>query len=89
MKALYVEPTSERTWNRPADTSAAEAHRFLQDAVNDYSLQYQQRYITPSNMLADLDKELFDALTALPNRPTLPLPVHPAWPINEKQALAE
>ncbi len=60
MSALYVEPESETQWNRPADESSPlAAHDFLQDAVNDYSVQYHQDYInSQDSILKDLDPEL-------------------------------
>jgi AbiV family abortive infection protein len=78
--ALYVdvEPLSGNKWNRPADTTASLAQKFMQEAVNDYALQYDQGYITsPSSILKDLDLELYNALEQWPDRPQL-LP--PVWP---------
>jgi len=78
MRSLYVEPTSSSDWNRPADVSVADAHSFLQDAVNDYSGRYNQGYITSEqSILKDIDQELHDALDRLTDRPQLP---PPAWP---------
>jgi AbiV family abortive infection protein len=50
MRALYVEPKSSTDWNRPADVSATDAHRFLQDAVNDYaSLSSRLHHVRSAN----------------------------------------
>jgi hypothetical protein len=79
MSALYVEPLSNGLWNRPATAiSSSAAERFLTDAVNDYAVQYSQRYITDDDpMLKHLDGELFRALEQWSDRPTLP---RPEWP---------
>ena len=79
MSALYVEPLSDNHWNRPAIAiSRSAAERFLIDAVNDYAVQYSQRYITDDEpMLKHLDEELFCALEQWSDRPTLP---RPEWP---------
>lgn len=69
---LYVEPICEGSWNRPASISAGRVHEFLQDAVNDYSVQYHQRYIIGEQpTLADVDCELYTALEKWPDRPAL------------------
>jgi chaperonin GroES len=80
MQALYVEPISEREWNRPANISALAAYEFLVDAVNDYSLRYDQGYTSPSGMLKHLDPELYRSLEEWADRPQLPLPGHPPYP---------
>lgn len=81
MRSLYVEPTSSSDWNRPADVSVADAHSFLQDAVNDYSGRYNQGYITSEqSILKDIDQELHDALDRLTDRPQLPPPEWPPFP---------
>jgi hypothetical protein len=85
MKSLYVEPSSETSWNRPADISAMEAHNFLQEAVNDYTLQAQQNF-SATDLLASIDAELYEALVAWSERPTLPPPEHPEWPKSETAA---
>jgi AbiV family abortive infection protein len=80
MTALYVEPKSETGWNRPADQSSAlDAHNFLQDAVNEYSLQYGQRY-NLSEILKQDDPDLFSAIAQWSDRPELPAPEHPLYP---------
>lgn len=82
MTALYVEPKSGTEWNRPADRSAKEVYEFLVDAVNDYRGRYNTRYIPVpgSTQLLDVDPELYRALEAMTDRPTLPDPVSPSWP---------
>jgi AbiV family abortive infection protein len=82
MRALYVEPISSSEWNRPADISAQTAHHFLQDAVNDYAVRYSQGYITSGeSILKHIDADLYTALEQLIDRPQLPAPEHPSWPI--------
>ena len=76
MQALYVEPKSDSEWNRPADISAETAHRFLQDAVNDYSGRYHNGYIG----LKGLDDDPYNALEQLTDRPQLLPPKWPQWP---------
>jgi AbiV family abortive infection protein len=76
--ALYAEPVSEHSWNRPAATSRAFAHDFLQTAVNDYAGRYDQGYVKPGeSMLKHTDAELYDALDAWQDRPALQ---PPEWP---------
>jgi AbiV family abortive infection protein len=80
MAALYVDPISEALWNRPATVSAADAQRFLQDAVNDYANPYHQRYLTPfggREILQFVDPDLHAALEQWADRPEL---WPPAWP---------
>jgi AbiV family abortive infection protein len=78
MSALYVEPVSEHSWNRPTATSAAFARDFLQTAVNDYAGRYDQGYIKPGeSMLKHIDAELYAALEAWEDRPALQ---PPEWP---------
>jgi hypothetical protein len=82
MRSLYVEPTSISDWNRPAEVSATDAHSFLQEAVNDYSGRYHQGYITSEqSILKDNDQELHDALDRLTDRPQLPPPEWPPFPM--------
>jgi hypothetical protein len=77
MSALYVDAGSVGRWNRPAkEISQAHARDFLQDAVNDYSLQYSQGY-TELEIIKDGDPELFHALVQWSDRPELP---RPEWP---------
>jgi hypothetical protein len=82
MSALYVEPVSGGSWNRPARTITQEfSQDFVCDAVNDYSLQYSQRYITGDEpILKQLDLDLFNALEQWPDRPELPPPDWPHLP---------
>ena len=82
MRSLYVEPTSNSDWNRPAEVSVTDAHSFLQEAVNDYSARYHQAYITSEQSnLKDNDQELYDALDRLTDRPQLPPPEWPPFPM--------
>ena len=82
--ALYVEPLSDSCWNRPATVSALDAHRFLEDAVNDYAVRYQQGYITSEDSnLRDIDPDLYDALQQWSDRPELP---PPEWPLHQDQS---
>ena len=80
MQALYVEPTSETVWNRPADMSAPTAHDFNADAVNEYAGRYYQGYTTPADMQKDCDPELRDALEKWSGRPVLHPPEWPQMP---------
>ena len=81
MRSLYVEPTSNSDWNRPAEVSVTDAHSFLQEAVNDYSGRYHQGYITSEqSILKGIDQELYDAIDRLTNRPQLPPPEWPPLP---------
>jgi hypothetical protein len=69
---------SSSDWNRPADVPVADAHSFLQNAVNDYSGRDHQGYITSEqSILKDIDQELHDALDRLTDRPQL---APPEWP---------
>jgi len=82
MRSLCVEPTSNSGWNRPAEVSVTEAHSFLQEAVNDYSGRYHQGYITSAaSSLRHIDQELYDALDRLTDRPQLPPPEWPPFPL--------
>jgi AbiV family abortive infection protein len=77
MSALYVDAVSVGRWNRPAKKISQEhAREFLQGAVNDYSLQYSQRY-TELEIVKSLDPDLFQALVQWSDRPALP---PPEWP---------
>jgi AbiV family abortive infection protein len=82
MSALYVEPVSETQWNRPGDTSAMAAYEFLADAVNDYSGRYHQGYIT-SAILKRRDPDLYAAIEQWTDRPELPTPEHPLYPVSQ------
>jgi hypothetical protein len=80
MLALYVEPISETSWNRPADTSEMAAYEFLVDAVNDYSGAYHQGYIT-SPIFQEDEPDLCRAIEQWADRPELPAPQHPRNPV--------
>jgi AbiV family abortive infection protein len=73
MSALYVDAVSLERWNRPAkEISQSSAHDFLEDARNDYSLQFD-RY-TNLEILKATDPELCSALAQWSDRPKLPVP---------------
>jgi hypothetical protein len=73
MAALYVDVTSGGNWNRPmTGISQEQARDFLQDAANDYRLQYW-RY-SELKILEAEDPELFQGLTQWVDRPQLPHP---------------
>lgn len=81
MSAIYVEPKSETDWNRPADVAVETARKFLQDAANDYSVRCHQGYIPAGEaILKATDRELYDGLEKLANRPILPAPEWPTMP---------
>jgi AbiV family abortive infection protein len=80
MHALYVEPTSSTTWNRPADMSAQTAYDFLQAAVNDYSGRFQNYVTSDPSILPDTHIDLYNALQQMADRPQLPPPQWPSWP---------
>ena len=82
MSALYVEPQSGGSWNQPARRIIEEfSQDVVNDAVNDYSLQYYQRYITGEDpILKHLDPDLFNALEQWSDRPELPPPDWPHLP---------
>jgi AbiV family abortive infection protein len=85
MVALYVEPVSGNKWNRPTDISRSFAREFLEDAVNDYAVQYGQGYITsPEPILKDINPGLYCALEQWSDRPELP---PPEWPPIDSPAL--
>jgi AbiV family abortive infection protein len=79
ISALYVQPNAgSKSWNRPVTTSPSAAHDFLNDAVNDYSGQYSQRYISSADpILKHIDPELYNALEQWTDRPELQ---PPEWP---------
>jgi AbiV family abortive infection protein len=78
MSALYVEPPTEHSWNRPSGKSAAFAHEFLQTAVTDYAGRYDQGYITSEeSVLKHIDAELYAAFEGWRDRPVLQ---PPEWP---------
>jgi hypothetical protein len=74
--------------NRPADISASAAYDFLNDAANEYSIRYQQGYITPTGMMKNCDPDLYSALEGWIERPELPMPEHPPLPDNSAAASA-
>jgi len=75
MSSLYVDPDDTGTaWNRPQLQTQDDAHIFLTDAINDYSVQYD--HYQRGNVAGD-GKELYDALQKWGNRPYLP---EPKWP---------
>jgi AbiV family abortive infection protein len=76
MSALYVEPVSLDLWNRPAKAiSQTLVQEVVQEAMNDYSVQYAQRYITGEDpILKHKDSDLFNALEQWPGRPELARP---------------
>jgi AbiV family abortive infection protein len=70
LSAQYVDPVSVTSWRRPVVVSTqAVADRYLNDARNDYSLQYD-RYANPEVHRED-DPELYGALEAWTDRPKL------------------
>jgi AbiV family abortive infection protein len=74
--ALYVDPTSETTWNRPTVTvSASDAFEALRVARNDYSIRIDQWYLAPgsssSEVLKQSHPDLFSALDQWRDRPKL------------------
>jgi AbiV family abortive infection protein len=73
MSALYVDAVSPDQWNRPTNKiSPTLAFERLQDAANDYSMQYD-RYTNPQNFKPD-DPKLYTALEKWTDRPTLAPP---------------
>lgn len=77
--ALYVDPISETTWNRPTGAvSASDAFEALRVAGNDYSLQSGQWYLAPGSssneLLKELDPDLYSALDQWRERPKLQPP---------------
>ncbi len=75
IRSLYVEPNeTENSWNKPQDTTPDTAKSFIEDAVNDYSVQYDK---FRENIINDHDHELGEALKKWDKRPELP---KPQWP---------
>lgn len=77
--ALYVDPTSDTVWNRPANaTSAADAFEALRVARNDYSIRIDQWYLAPASgsneVLKQSNPDLFRALDQWRDRPNLLAP---------------
>jgi hypothetical protein len=81
MAALYVEPISEREWNRPAAVSASTAHDFMRDAVNDYAGPYHRYSGAENAILREVDPELHNSLEQWSDRPPLE---KPEWPRYEE-----
>jgi hypothetical protein len=81
MAALYVEPISEREWNRPAAVSASTAHDFMRDAVNDYAGPYHRYGGAENAILREVDPELHNSLEQWSDRPPLE---KPEWPRYEE-----
>jgi AbiV family abortive infection protein len=79
MSALYVDAVTPDRWNRPTrEISPTSALLYLQDAANDYSVQYNHYTNLEIGKLADL--ELYTALEKWVSRPTLPPPERPELP---------
>jgi hypothetical protein len=79
MSALYVDAVTRDRWNRPTrEISPTSALLYLQDAANDYSVQYNHYTNLEIGKLADL--ELYTALEKWVSRPTLPPPERPELP---------
>jgi len=77
MSALYVDAVSLNQWNRPTnEISPTLAYERLQDAANDYSIQYD-RYTNLEIGKPD-DPEFYTALEKWTDRPTLPSPERPS-----------
>ena len=78
MSALYVDPVPGG-WKRPTEEiTQAFAFDYLQDAADDYSLQYD-RYTNPETYKPD-DPGFYSALEQWADRPTLPRPERPLLP---------
>jgi AbiV family abortive infection protein len=79
MSALYVDAVSPDRWSRPTtEISQTSAFDYLQDAANDYSIQYDH-YTNPQLYKPD-DLELYTALEKWTDRLTLPSPERPLLP---------
>jgi AbiV family abortive infection protein len=79
MSALYVDAVAPNRWNRPTrEISPTSALLYLQDARNDYSVQYDHYTNLEIGKLADL--ELYTALEKWVSRPTLSPPERPELP---------
>jgi hypothetical protein len=75
-RGLYVDPTSETTWNRPTVTvSASDAFEALRVARNEYSIRIDEWYFAPGSssneVLEQSDPDLFTALDQWRERPKL------------------
>lgn len=79
MRALYVDLDEQGTgWNRPVEMPN-DARALIEDAANDYALQYD-RFQGRLEILAHIEPKLADALAQWPERPALPAPVWPKFP---------
>jgi AbiV family abortive infection protein len=79
MSALYVDAVSPDQWNRPTnEISPTLAFERLQEAANDYSIQYD-RYTNLEIGKLD-DPEFYTALEEWTDRPTLAPPDQPLLP---------
>jgi len=79
MDALYVDAVSPDGWKRPTEViSQTSAFGRLQDAMNNYSMEYE-RYTNPERG-KPADLELYTALEKWNNRPTLACPAPPLLP---------
>lgn len=68
MEALYVDLTDSGSWNRPAELSEQQATSTIDDAINDYSGQWDR--LQPAQVTAH-DKALAEALEKWKDRPAL------------------
>jgi AbiV family abortive infection protein len=79
MSALYVDAVTLDRWNRPTrEISPTLALLYLQDARNDYSVQYN--HYTNLELAKLADPELYTALEEWIGRPVLPPPERPEVP---------
>ena len=70
MSCLYVDPDDTGTaWKRPKDQTKEEAQTFLEDAANDYSVQYDH---FQGGNVADVNAEFYNALQQWTGRPKPP-----------------
>lgn len=78
IEALYVEPDNSGTdWNRPKKVPSEFAFNFVADASSDYSLS-RQILEAGTTFNAEFTKELLK----WKDRPEIPLPKWPRWPIS-------
>jgi AbiV family abortive infection protein len=74
MAARYVQPKTNSEWSRPAlAIGKTQAREFLEDAIGDYAIIYEQEYPTGSGVLKETDPELSNALEEWAERPSLPV----------------
>ncbi len=84
--AMYVGVSPAGKWDRPSKAiSAMAAYEFITDAVNDYSIQFDQHYTNLGFVKID-NPELADALLGWPDRPQLAPPERPSWPGSDHAA---